>query len=234
MNHKQQSQLNNRKMVQQQQGELNKALIEAAENGHVEVCLFLIEQGANINYIDELGRTPLHRAATNGHAEVCRLLLEQGTDVHATNWLGLTPLHMAAFNGHFEVCRLLLERGANVHAIARYDDTPLHDAAANGHLKVCRLLIEQGANVHVANWFGWTPLDLANGIHAVGVLVYFYVHGVVNFHQPDHTGQKPWDRLTAEQQGMLTKAMAEHQEKIGILQTRGLPIELARLVMSYV
>ena len=55
----------------------------------------------------------------------------------------------------------------------------------------------------------------------------------MNFHQPDHTGQKPWDRLTAEQQWTLTEAMEDHHEKIAILQTRGLPIELARLVMGY-
>ena len=199
--HHKQSQLNNRKMTEQQQEELNNAL---------------------------------QRAARNGHAEVCRLLLEQGADVNATNWLGLTPLFLAAWRGHVEVCRLLLERGANVHAVTRNNDTPLHDAARNGQADVCRLLIERGADVHVANWFGWTPLDLAIGIHAVGVLAYFYVHRVADFHQPDHTGQKPWDRLTAEQQGMLTKAMAEYQDKIAILQTRGLPNELARLVMSYV
>ena len=220
-------------MVQQQQEELNKALNEAAFRGHAEVCRLLIEQGANINYIDELDRTPLQRAAYYGHAEVCRLLIDRGADVHATNWLGLNPLHLAAANGHVEVCRLLLERGANVHAVTRNNDTPLHGAAANGHLEVCRLLIERGADVHVANWFGWTPLDLANGIHAVGVLVYFYVHGVVNFHVVDHTGQRPWDRLDDEQRQTLTKAMAEHQEKIGILQKKGLPNELARLVMGY-
>ena len=187
-------------MVQQQQGELNKALIEAAENGYAVVCQRLIQAGANVN---------------------------------ATNWFGWTPLHLAALNGYVEVCRLFIERGANVHATSSIDWTPLHWAALNGRVEVCRLLIDRGADVHAVTNDGRTPLDLAISNRAVGTLACFYVHGVVDFHQPDHTGQRPWDRLAAKQQETLTKAMEDHQEKIAILQTKGLPNELARLVMGY-
>ena len=255
-------------MAQQQQEELNKALIEAAENGHVEVCLFLIEQGANVNATNWLGWTPLLLAAYSGYVDVCRLLIERGANVNATTDNdGMTPLHCAAANGYVDVCRLLIERGANVNAIDRDGMTPLHCAAANGYVKVCRLLIQAGAdvnattdndgmtplhcaafnghvdvcrlliqakaNVHAVTRNNETPLDLAIRNHAVEALAYFYVHGVVNFHQPDHTGRRPWDRLDDEQREVLKKAKVVHQEKIAILQTRGLPNELARLVMGY-
>ena len=220
-------------MTEQQQVELNEALNEAAFRGHTEVCRLLIERGANVNAVYYGGWTPLHQAARYGYVDVCRLLIQAKSNVNSVDHNGETPLHCAARYGHIEVCRLLLGRGANVNATNWFGWTPLHLAAFNGHFEVCRLLIGRGADVHATNWFGRTPLDLAIDNHAVGVLVYFYVHRVADFHQPDHTGQKPWDWLTAEQQETLTKAMAEHQEKIGILQTRGLPIELARLVMGY-
>ena len=262
-----QSQLNNRKMTEQQQEELDRALIEVVSKGNVDKCERLIQAGADVDATNSFGWTPLHLAALNGYVEVCRLLIDREADINAMTISNWTPLHHAAFRGHVKVCRLLIDRGASVHAI---DDegltplhyaawwgqadvcrlliqaganvnsvdrnggwTPLHQAAYSGHAEVCRLLIEQGANVNAITLNNETPLDLAIGIHAVGVFAYFYVHGVVNFHVVDHIGRKPWDRLTAEQQETLTKAMAEHQEKIAILQTKGLPNELARLVMGY-
>ena len=263
-----QSQLNNRKMIYQQQEELNRALFEAVSKGNVDECQRLIQAGANVNFTNDDGWTPLHWAAFDGHLKVCRLLInegradvhavtndnrtplhlaawwghvavcrfliEQGAIVNATNRFGWTPLHLAAQNGHVEVCQLMINTGrANVNAIDGSDRTPLHWAARYGHVELCRLLVNKGADVNATDDWGWTPLDLAISNHAVEILVYFYVHGVVNFHQPDHTGRRPWDNLTAQQQGTLTEAMAEHQEKIAILQTRGLPNELARLVMGY-
>ena len=221
-------------MTEQQQEELNKALNEAAMNGHVEVCLFLIEQGANVNAVpSDGGRTPLHQAARYGYVDVCRLLIQADANVNSVDHNAWTPLHHAALNGHVEACQLLIQADTNVNSVDRNGWTPLHFGVFNDRVEVCRLLLELGTNVNAVTNDGRTPLDVAIGIHAVGVLVYFYVHGVVNFHQPDHAGQKSWDRLTIQRQETLAKAMEDHQEKIAILQTKGLPIELARLVMGY-
>ena len=220
-------------MVQQQQGELNKALIEAAENGQVEECQRLIQAGANVNATDNDDWTPLLWAAREGHVESCRLLINRGANVNATTNGGRTPLHWAAQQGRVDVCRLLIVRGTNVNVANDYGWTPLHLAVWHGLDSVCRLLLDRMANVNADNGKGSTPLDMAINSDSVEVLAYFYVHGVVNFHQPYRNGRTPWDRLTAQQQGTLTEAMEDHQEKIAILQTRGLPIELARLVMGY-
>ena len=176
----------------------------------------------------------LFDAAARGDAKACRLLLDRGANVNATTNGGWTPLHWAAWYGHVDVCRLLIQAKANVNATNDGGWTPLHLAAVHGRLEVCRLLIEQGANVNATNNDGHTPLDKAMQCNETGVLAYFYLHGVVNYHQPDHTGRRPWDGLTAEQRETLTKAKVVHQEKIGILETKGLPNELAWLVMGYV
>ena len=207
----------------------------AAANGRDSVCRLLIQAGANVHAVTRYGITPLHRAADGGHVDVCQRLIQAGANVNSVDRNGWTPLHDAVANGYVEVCRLLIERGANVHAVTNDDSwAPLHCAATRGHLDVCRLLIQAGANVNAIDRYDNTLLDQAIEYERTPVLAYFYVHRVADFHQPDHTGRKPWDRLTAQQQGTLTKAMAEHQEKIAILQKKGLPNELARLVMGYV
>ena len=205
----------------------------AAWHGHVDVCRLLVNNGTNVNATDNDGWTPLHHAALNDHVDVCRLLIERGANVNATNWIDWTPLHPAAWHGLLEVCRFLVDKGINVNATDRDGWTPLHQAARHGHASVCRLLIARGADVNATNNDGHTPLDAVIDRNITPVLAYFYVHGVMDFQKTDHTGQKPWDRLDDEQRQTLTKAMAEHQEKIGILETKGLPNELARLVMSY-
>ena len=47
----------------------------AANNGLADVCLALINKGADVNAKDEYGYTPLMWAANNGHRDVCILLL---------------------------------------------------------------------------------------------------------------------------------------------------------------
>ena len=65
------------------------ALHRAAEEGHVAVVRYLVEQGADVDarafwYLD---RTPLHYAARRGHLEVVEFLVGAGADVNARNAL---------------------------------------------------------------------------------------------------------------------------------------------------
>ena len=45
---------------------------------HVDIAKFLLENGADINHADFLGRTPLHVAAAVDYPEMCELLIEMG------------------------------------------------------------------------------------------------------------------------------------------------------------
>ena len=48
----------------------------AANQGHLEICLFIMEKLENKNPRDNNGLTPLHQAARNGHLKVCRAIME--------------------------------------------------------------------------------------------------------------------------------------------------------------
>ena len=59
-------------------------LMGAAACGHLEVCRYLLEQGADRDKADSGGYTPLHRAAMSGHLKIAMLLMSYGADLNTT------------------------------------------------------------------------------------------------------------------------------------------------------
>ena len=56
-------------------------LSEAAAEGNEELVRLLLERRADVNQMDDVGRTPLIRAVMGVRAEVTKILLENGADV---------------------------------------------------------------------------------------------------------------------------------------------------------
>jgi ankyrin repeat protein len=61
------------------------ALMYAAREGHVNICLALIEKGSSLNMQNLGGDTSLIWATIRGHKEVMKVLLEKGADVTIHN-----------------------------------------------------------------------------------------------------------------------------------------------------
>lgn len=105
-------------------------LFWAAQEGHTEVVDLLLDAGANVNFSDPGGFTPLKQAIGESHLDTAEHLLLRGADVgHRCNSDGgCTVLHTAAAYGRLDCIRLLLLHGADRQA--RNDDgqTP-HDTA---------------------------------------------------------------------------------------------------------
>lgn len=77
------------------------ALVLAAENGHIRPVKFLLEQGADINATDTVGRNALFMAAKYGKANIVQLLIGMGQDPYLVQD-GASP-HIIARNGGFNV-----------------------------------------------------------------------------------------------------------------------------------
>ncbi len=125
----------------------DQALRDASLEGHFDVMVTAIEDGARIDARDADGRTALMYAAFNGHTDCARWLLERGAEVGARENLGRTALMFASTGPFPETVQLLLEFASNPHDADEYEGwTPLMFAAGEGQLEVVRVLLENGAN----------------------------------------------------------------------------------------
>ncbi len=123
----------------------------------------LLQAGADINYQNRHGQTPLIKTAyaSTVRDAVAPLLLANGADPNRQDCRGATLLHILAGErgdaGPAEMVRLLLASGAGLEIRNRQDQTPLVAAVARKNVNVVQLLIEAGADVNVKGKNG-TPL----------------------------------------------------------------------------
>lgn len=90
------------------------ALQKAVLSGNSVIARLLIDNGAEIYVLDELGNNIIHLAAGTGDAGMVAVVLETHSEVNKPNLLGNTPLHIAVESGHEEVVQLLLKAGADM------------------------------------------------------------------------------------------------------------------------
>lgn len=88
------------------------ALIAAAHLGHHEVVLILIEAGAPLDHINNLGWTALIEAVVLGdggpaHVQTARYLVKAGADRSIADWNGVTPLEHAKLRGFSDMVEVL-------------------------------------------------------------------------------------------------------------------------------
>jgi len=88
------------------------ALIAAAHLGHVEPVRALIEAGAPLDHVNNLGWTALLEAVILGdgsarYAEIVRLLLAAGAKSEIGDKAGITALEQAKRKGQTEIVRIL-------------------------------------------------------------------------------------------------------------------------------
>ena len=95
------------------QEELNKKLLDAAEN-NIEEVREALSLGADVDSADIHGYTALMYACWNGDINITRLLIEHSADVNAVDNIGETALMRACWNGHIDTIQLLIEHGADI------------------------------------------------------------------------------------------------------------------------
>ncbi|XP_024080647.1 ankyrin repeat domain-containing protein 17-like isoform X3 [Cimex lectularius] len=157
-------------------------LMEAAQEGHLELVRYLLEVHADVNAQTQTGDTALTYSCENGHTEVAKLLLQYGADLEHESEGGRTPLMKACRAGHVCTVKFLLSQNANVNKqTTNNDHTPLSLAAAGGHIAVVDLLLSQSANpFHKLKDNSTMLIEAAKGGHTnVVQLLLDYPHSIM-------------------------------------------------------
>ncbi|HET6382602.1 MAG TPA: ankyrin repeat domain-containing protein [Armatimonadota bacterium] len=139
-------------------------LCDAVERGDLQSAARLLDEGADPNARNYLGRTPLRFASEKGHVSVLQLLEERGGNIQLRDKVGHSLLHLA---GTPEMARWLVGRGLDVNSPTGptrilEGRTPLMLAASDGRIEVINALLELGAHLQARD-----PQDSSALTHAL-------------------------------------------------------------------
>ena len=152
----------------------NYTMLHNAADGHedskVHIARALLNTGTiNVNVLDWLKLTPLHRTVSACSPKVCKLLLDHGADTEIEDDEGNTPL-LAAYStdeswADYDIIKLLLDGGANVNATGILNNTLLHlvmtDECIEDKAPFIDLILSKEPDLQIKNESGQTVLELA-------------------------------------------------------------------------
>jgi len=129
------------------------AFVYAAEDGNFSFVKSILDQGIDINSVDEKGANALMLAAFNGHHKLALYLIENNIDVQSRDQGGFDALMLACETQkpNTNLVNKIIDKGVNVNAKSNRDSTALMAAAKSGHLELVKLLFANGANLDDAN-----------------------------------------------------------------------------------
>ncbi|XP_061579583.1 protein TANC1 isoform X3 [Cololabis saira] len=190
------------------------ALTAAAGRGKMEVCSFLLEQGAVVQQVNRRGVSPLFCAVRQGHWQIAETLLQHGADINISDKQGRTLLMVAACEGHLSTVEFLLSKGASLTAMDKEGLMPLSWACLKGHKNVVQFLVEKGAIIDHTDKNGRTPLDLAAFFGDAEIVQYLVEKGAVIEHV-DHSGMRPLDRAIGCRNTSVVVTLLKKGAKLG-------------------
>lgn len=148
-------------------------LMIASAGGHTGMVEWLLNQGADINAVDDAGRTSIYYASWNGKDRAVALLMERGADINRAIMIDdrFTALMVATDYGNIACVRQLIKHPAiDVDARDTEGRTVLFYSCLKAKVEITRLLLEMGGDPTVADYQGKTPVGVARRMGHRGCL----------------------------------------------------------------
>ncbi|XP_050271327.1 ankyrin repeat domain-containing protein EMB506, chloroplastic isoform X2 [Quercus robur] len=131
-----------------------------ALSGQIPFMDKLLENGLDIDTVDQDGLTALHKAIIGKKEAVISHLLRKGADPHVKDQDGATPLHYAVQVGAIQTVKLLIKYKVDVNVADNEGWTPLHVAIQSRNRFIAKVLLVNGADKNRRTKDGRTPMDL--------------------------------------------------------------------------
>ncbi|WP_049788818.1 ankyrin repeat domain-containing protein [Paenibacillus sp. Y412MC10] len=138
---------------------MDRQLIESAEQGNTEQVRQLLQSGANIDATDEQGRTAVMAATYRNHVDTVDALIQAGADINIRDHQLNNVFLYAGAEGMLDILRLAIDADADVTLTNRFGGTALIPASDRGHVEIVQeLLTRTSVDVNHINNLNWTAL----------------------------------------------------------------------------
>ena len=107
-------------------------LLIAAVQGYDSEVERLISKGADVNFTNPEGATPLFFAVAGNHSGTVKKLLAYEPEIDRKTAYGESPLHIAVKNGNIEIAEILIRAGADIDITDDNGASSLHYASLSG------------------------------------------------------------------------------------------------------
>lgn len=138
----------------------NRQLELACEEDSIEKIKEAIEAGADINWKNNSGTTPLAIVSQWGGPKAALMLLNSGAKPSIPDRDGLYPLHHAAANNS-EIVKILLKKIKKASDINKRSEnlgeTSVHMAVTWQNDEALKILLNAGADPNISDVYGYTP-----------------------------------------------------------------------------
>jgi hypothetical protein len=125
----------------------NDNLIEGCKEGSLDKVELAICRGADVNYQNAQGNTPLYLVSLEGHIEIARILILKKARINSSEVFGVTPLFAASSKGHTKLAEFLISKGADVNYQNKDKYTSLYRASVGGHIETVKMLLTKDATI---------------------------------------------------------------------------------------
>ena len=122
-------------------------ILKACQDLRAEDALQLVSEGANVDFADEFGETPLMRASIEGLEAVAARLVYSGAALDLVGLCGNSALMLASSNGRTAVVQLLADRGAALDLVDKDGESALIWASCMGHAAVAQQLADRSSTL---------------------------------------------------------------------------------------
>lgn len=134
-------------LTDEQKAGLNQMLFWAAQEGDVCWVESVLNNGADINVLDEKSFSALSYAAYGGFVDMVELLLTHGANVDGGAGAEATPLQCAIMGQHKNIVEILFKHNVKVNSEGGLELSPLAPAIAVADIETIEMLLKRNVDV---------------------------------------------------------------------------------------
>jgi len=180
---------------------LDEMFLLAAEVANLDTVKLILQNGANVNYVNNYGNALTRAAMRDSNLDKIRFILKSGFDTHNALTGDNSPIFNSALTRQYELIKFWLDMGININLKKSNGETPIMSVCRNtkniwgnvqyyNTLELLKYMISKGADPLVKTKNSVTTLHLITQLGTVEQVKYIYDF-FKNVNIQDNNGKTP-------------------------------------------